>query len=140
MPRQTRALFVAVFALSLAGSSGADALAQDGVDPGSVAIELPRTIPASIPSGELRTPFGPARWVHLEGDRETLPDFLDPLPAPGGYVVLEEGGGGFGPCPEGDICQSYARLWFTPDLLEWTERPLPIAADYGRLTLADGQY
>ena len=32
-------------------------------------IELPAVIPNGVRSGNLDTPLGPARWVHLVGDR-----------------------------------------------------------------------
>jgi hypothetical protein len=102
-------------------------------------IELPAEIPEGIESHTLDTPFGSARWVHLRGDAESLPDTLRPIPVPGGWVSLDGPGHIYGPCPSGHNCQA---LWFSPDLLVWTRRPLPLEADFEelRLTQAGGEY
>jgi hypothetical protein len=127
--------------VALALGVGADGVhAQDAGSATSATVELPRDIPEDIPSGSLDTPLGPARWVHLSGDAETLPDILRPVPVPGGYVSLDEGGIGYGPCPPREVCHLSAELWSSPDLLRWERRPLPVEADLAQLTLAGGQY
>ncbi len=102
-------------------------------------IELPAEIPEDIESHTLDTPLGSTRWVHLSGDAESLPDVLRPIPVQGGYVSLDGPGHIYGPCPSEHNCQ---HLWFSPDLLEWTRRPLPIEADFEELSLtqAGGEY
>jgi hypothetical protein len=92
----------------------------------SDSFTLPAEIPEGIESGSLDTPLGPARWVHLQGDHTTMPDDPALLPAPGGYVVLDE---------------SPPELWSSPDLFTWTKEPLPFReAEWARLTLANGIY
>lgn len=127
--------------VALALGVGAEGVrAQDSGNATPATVELPREIPEDITSGQLDTSLGPARWVHLSGDAETLPALLRPVPVPGGYVSLDEGGHGYGPCPAGEVCQFPAVLWSSPDLLRWERRPLPVDADYAQLTLADGEY
>jgi len=92
-------------------------------------IELPTKIPKRFDSGTLDTPLGKARWVHLSGDDEELPEAITPIAVPGGYVSLDRGGG-----------NSRATLWFSPDLLKWTQRPLPGDAESGQLIRAGGSY
>ena len=103
-------------------------------------IELPTKIPKKFDSGTLQTPLGRARWVHLSGDGESLPEAITPMVAPGGYVSLDRGETGFGPCPAGDVCETRATLWFSPDLLEWRQRPLPDDAETAQLIRASGSY
>jgi|GEM_PF-4651368 len=103
-------------------------------------VELPLEIPDDIPSGQLDTPLGPARWVHLSGDAETLPDILRPVPVPGGYVSLDDGHHS-STCPSGQSpCIYPAELWFSPDLIEWTRRPLPVDIEVAHLTNTGGEY
>jgi hypothetical protein len=92
-------------------------------------IELPAEIPDGFDSGTLDTPLGPARWVHLQGGPDGLPRFLRPLPAPGGFISLD------------DEDPQAVRLWRSPDLISWTPEPLPI--DIGsatELSLQGGAY
>ncbi len=102
-------------------------------------IELPIEIPADVTSGRMDTPIGPARWVHLSGTADTLPDILEPVAVPGGYVSLDEGHE-HSSCQSDGVCWAPATLWFSPDLLEWTPRPLPIESGHARLTATDGGY
>ena len=77
---------------------------------------------------------------HLSGDAETLPDGLGPVPVPGGYVSLDEGRYS-STCPSGrSSCIYPAELWFSPDLIEWTRRPLPVDTDFAQLTNAGDEY
>jgi hypothetical protein len=103
-------------------------------------VELPARIPRRFDSGTLETPLGKARWVHLSGDGEGLPEAITPIAAPGGYVSLDRGETGFGPCRGDDVCETRATLWFSPDLLEWTQRPLPGDARTAQLIRAGGAY
>jgi hypothetical protein len=103
-------------------------------------IELPARIPKKFDSGTLETPLGQARWVHLSGDGEQLPEAITPIAVPGGYVSLDRGGNGFGPCRRGNVCEVRATLWFSPNLLEWTQRPLPDDAETAQLIRAGGSY
>jgi hypothetical protein len=103
-------------------------------------IELPTRIPKRFDSGRLDTPLGKVRWVHLNGDGEGLPEAITPIAVPGGFVSLDRGGTGFGPCAAGDVCETSATLWFSPDLLEWTQRPLPDDAKTAQLIRAAGSY
>ena len=68
-------------------------------------VELPTEVPAGVRSGTLDTPLGPARWVHLQGDRSTLPDLDDftAVALAGGYGVSAANG-----------------TWSSPDLVSWT--------------------
>lgn len=103
-------------------------------------VELPAEIPEGIASGTLDTPLGAARWVYLSGDPETLPDILQPIPVPGGYVTFDEASQ-YGPCPTASgSCIDPAELWFSPDLIEWTRRQLPVEADFPQLTVAGGEF
>lgn len=91
-------------------------------------IELPAQIPAGIESGTLKTPLGPARWVHLSGDESSLPRWLYGLArTPDGFVVPEWDG-------------TTTKLWRSPDLISWSADPLAIEARYGELSEADGSY
>ena len=103
-------------------------------------IELPTKIPKRFDSGTLDTPLGKARWVHLSGDGEALPEAITPIAVPGGYVSLDRGGSSFGPCRAGHVCETRATLWFSPDLFKWTQRPLPNDAETGQLIRAGGNY
>jgi len=90
-------------------------------------IELPAEIPEGIKSGTLKTPLGPARWVHLSGELADLaPNFRDVVSTPEGFITLERLDDG-------------ATLWRSPNLLTWTSQPLDILAWQLSYT-ADGTY
>jgi hypothetical protein len=101
------------------------------------AVELPAEIPEGIDSGTLDTPLGPARWVHLSGDDETLPGTMKPIPVPGGFVSFDEEPHPYETCVATESCQY---VWFSPDLFEWTRRPLPVDVEYAEAYFSGGRF
>jgi len=100
-------------------------------------IELPAEIPEGIESGTLDTPLGPARWVHLSGDDESLPGGMKPIPVPGGFVTFDEEPHPYETCSASERCQY---VWFSPDLFEWTRRPLPVDVEYAQAYFSGGHF
>jgi len=88
-------------------------------------VRLPDVLPDDVRSGTLDTPLGPARWVHLQVGWGGRPWGPRPLPAPDGFLLLDDDG---------------PTLWRSPDLIEWTLEPRTIEATYQGLVLADGTY
>ena len=125
--------------LEPAAASPATSESVQEVPPTATAVSTSAKKPSIAPpkrtgSGRLETPLGPARWVHLSGSRQSMPQFLEPIPVPGGYVALVEtwietrGGGGH---------LETTGLWSSPDLLRWTARSLPEGTNMGFASLAD---
>jgi hypothetical protein len=99
-------------------------------------VELPTAIPEGIDSGTIETPFGLARWAHLQGDDETLPGMVRPIPVPGGFVTFDEEPSAYETCVATEVCQY---VWFSPDLFEWTRRQLPVDAEYVQFRPSGGR-
>ncbi len=91
-------------------------------------IELPAGIPDDIESGTLKTPLGPARWVHLRADGTDLaPKLRNVISTPDGYVT--------------ESLSDAATLWRSSDLLTWNRDPLGPVTEPGRLSATtDGSY
>jgi hypothetical protein len=94
-------------------------------------VRLPDRIPKRIEglkrvaSGTLKTPLGPARWVHLYGADRLLPESLsDLIRVPGGYATTE---------PPGHI-------WFSPDLLHWKQLTPPVSSRWSQLSASGPDY
>jgi len=96
------------------------------------AFRLPNRIPDGIRSGQLKTALGPARWIHLQGAAQALPETLFPIAVPGGYVSIDEG--------NHTAAQKHAQLWFSPNLLKWKKKPLPARTERALITPADDGY
>lgn len=79
-------------------------------------IRLPRRVPRNVRSGRMKTPLGPARWVLVQGDATEVPEYLnDRVAVPGGWAIAEYADR-----------ERETRLWFSPDLVRWRTRPLPM--------------
>ncbi len=86
---------------------------------------LPSKLPDDLESGVLETPVGPARWVRVK-DAPANPSLMESVATDDGFAVLDHWSN---------------RLWHSPDLLSWTELPMPAEAEYGGiLDRAAGSY
>ena len=94
------------------------------VTPSSEPYVLPSEIPDDYESGVLETPVGPARWV-LVTDAPANPSLMAGATTEDGFAVLDHWSN---------------RLWHSPDLLSWTELPVPAEAEYAQLDRAGGSY
>ncbi len=110
----------------------------DQVEPDE-SLETPRlteNIPPGLESGILDTSVGDARWVRLTGDVSSLPRG-EALRWPTGFAIFE------GPrlLVEGGV-RHPARLWVSPNGVEWRVEPIPAPDDAEdvSLTLVDGEY
>lgn len=101
-------------------------------------LEPPRlteNIPPGLESGILDTSVGDARWVRLTGDVSSLPRG-EALLWPTGFAIFERP-----QVPVFDV-RLPARLWVSPDGVEWRVEPIPAPDDAEdvSLTLVDGEY
>jgi hypothetical protein len=104
---------------------------------------LPAVIPDAIEHGTIDTPIGPATWVHLHGDRTTLPDPLTPQRALDGRL-LWFGDGISGTCSDPALACSdrpKPNLTLSNDLVGPRETvTLPDDASVASLWIEDGAY
>jgi len=104
---------------------------------------LPAVIPEAIEHGTIHTPIGPATWVHLQGDRTTLPDPLTPRRALDGRLLWFRDGVS-GTCSDpAHACADTSKpsLTLSNDLLGPRETvPLPDEASAASLWIEDGAY
>ncbi len=96
-------------------------------------LEPPRLtdkIPPELESGTLATPAGDARWVRLNADGASVPNG-EALSWPNGFAIFKRA----------DVGRP-ARLWVSPDGVEWQLAPIPSSddAESVSLTLMDGEY
>jgi hypothetical protein len=118
---------VGLVAIAVLVGSGMPSIAADDSAPGvlTLGLEVPREPPPGTTSGRLRTPIGPARWIHISGTADTVPEFVAPWRAPGGYL-------GF------DV--STGQQWSSPDLATWTRLALPVETTTLIVPAADRQW
>jgi hypothetical protein len=135
------ALLALMASIALVGSMRQDDRVTREDDP--VLRVLPAEIPADVPHGEIDTPIGHARWIHLTGDPTTLPDPLVPMAGPSGLIWFDNGWTRNVPCEDPEArtpCTAApgVRLWTSDDALgPRVEQPLPVSGAPGNL-MANG--
>jgi hypothetical protein len=112
------AVLILIGGISLLSRTGTDLNAppaQEQIDPSQL-----------LESGTVTTPTGDARWVRLTGIGSSVPRGVA-VTWPNGFAIFSS---------------RPARLWLSPDGVEWQVEPLPVAdgAEGVTLTLAGGQY
>lgn len=116
------------FLLSTDETSPADTVVTTIVD-SAPAPRLTDDIPPGIESGTVETPAGPARWVHLNPDDQTLPWGGQLVEWSKGFVIFVP--------PNGGIMS----FWASDDGINWDSRELPVSeAENAVLTQAGGVF
>jgi hypothetical protein len=116
--------------------------AEEQVEPDQ-SLDPPRltdSIPPELESGTFATPAGDARWVRLNGSESSLP-WGTPIAWPTGFAMIQRPELNYDAFPGFDVVRP-ARLWVSPDGIEWHVEPTPISdeAESVSLTLVDGEY
>jgi hypothetical protein len=99
---------------------------------------IPDQLPVNVVGGTIDTPLGPARWVHLSGDREGVP--AAPMIGRDGLVWFYAGrpADQVGPA---DCAPIEPRLWTSSDAVSArVEHRLPVDTGYAFLTYDEGGY
>jgi len=96
-------------------------------------------LPSDAQWGTLETPLGPAHWVHLTNALPGLVWGGEALVWPAGFAIFQPP---IYTYPGNREELNPARLWVSPDGIEWHTEPLPIdpAADAASLTFDGGAY